>query len=543
MKKSLHVRCLIALLLMASLLISACGSNGTAASMRLVRTEGMVEVSDEEGAGIALEENLRLYNGYNVGTLDASYAWINLDNVKLTKMDRNSEVRVEKEGKNLRLEVKSGSLFFHVTEPLAEDETMSIHISNMAVGIRGTCGWVEAPDGEHMDLYLLEGKVECSIGEKTIAVKAGEKAAMAVDGEITVTPFTAEEIPAYVVKEIQEDEELIHAIFEDSGIDVLGNPLIAYADVLAEIKGEILYTEMLDFEADGSLELLVVYLPEEPEGNGKYNIHADIWREEPEGASKVGSERYSVYDFDRAFISLVESDNRLFLRFCGTDIREQDGISYRSGAETYFGSLAQKDGKRSDWKKVEWLQYHQGSPMECAISTYGEDGYASSFRWGHTADDYEAVREKYHEVKILVYCPDGEELIVTPDPSETGEPDGLELIAPYVGTYTDERNGYANYQFIVKEDGSVNMQDMSGYPPPDWLKGSGNAPESIYQRVDGTILVTIQGKESYLICPAGRRPSLSPDSDYSGLSGDPERVTIMYIVPGEEILWPQLFHN
>ena len=166
MKKSQHVRCLIALLLMASLLVSACGANGTAASMRLVRTEGMVEVADEEGAGIALEENLRLYSGYNVGTLDASYAWINLDNVKLTKMDRNSEVRVEKEGKNLKLEVKSGSLFFYVTEPLAEDETMSIHISDMAVGIRGTCGWVDA---EKKQAALLEGKIRCEAdGERAI---------------------------------------------------------------------------------------------------------------------------------------------------------------------------------------------------------------------------------------------------------------------------------------------------------------------------------------------------------------------------------------
>ena len=39
-----------------------------------------------------------------------SYARINLDDVKLAKLDQNSEITIRKEGKALDIEVKSGSL-------------------------------------------------------------------------------------------------------------------------------------------------------------------------------------------------------------------------------------------------------------------------------------------------------------------------------------------------------------------------------------------------------------------------------------------------
>ena len=99
----------------------------------------------------------------------ASFAWINLDDVKLAKLDETSEIAIQKEDKHLELEVKSGSLFFNVTQPLEDDETMNI----LVVGIRGTCGWVEVPDASHMNVYLLESKVECTAGG-TATISAGE---------------------------------------------------------------------------------------------------------------------------------------------------------------------------------------------------------------------------------------------------------------------------------------------------------------------------------------------------------------------------------
>ena len=62
--------------------------------------------------------------------------------MKLAKLDQDSEIAITKEGKEMEIEVKSGSLFFNATEPLADDKSMNIRTSTMIVGIRGTCGWV-----------------------------------------------------------------------------------------------------------------------------------------------------------------------------------------------------------------------------------------------------------------------------------------------------------------------------------------------------------------------------------------------------------------
>ena len=93
------------------------GKETTATTMHLKRTEGTVTVSDGAGKDVPLLENLGLYSGYGVKTRPESYAWINLDDVKLTKMDQESEITVQKEGKALDIEVNSGSLFFNVTQP------------------------------------------------------------------------------------------------------------------------------------------------------------------------------------------------------------------------------------------------------------------------------------------------------------------------------------------------------------------------------------------------------------------------------------------
>ena len=197
----------IALLLGAALLLSACGSDASASAMRLMRSQGQVDVSDDAGAEVELLENLTLYSGYEVDTRQESFAWINLDNVKLTKMDQESVIIIQKDGKKLEIEVKSGSLFFHVTEPLEDDETMDIRTSNMTVGIRGTCGWV-AEDA----VALLEGTVAVTAGEQTVTVSAGEMAVMSPDGTLEVKKLSAKDIPAFVQEEIADSEELAEAV-------------------------------------------------------------------------------------------------------------------------------------------------------------------------------------------------------------------------------------------------------------------------------------------------------------------------------------------
>ena len=220
-----------ALVLMACLMLSACGQKETAASMHLIKSEGMVGVADGKGNEVELIERLGLYNGYQVGTQRESYAWINLDKAKVAKLDESSEIEVEKEGKALTAHVKSGNLFFHVAEPLADEESFEIRSSTMIVGIRGTCGWVETVDDEHMFVYILEGTVEGSIAipeqdeEERESVSAGERAVLSIqDGmaEIHVEKFGVSDIPAFVLEELLADEALCQKILEASGLDVRG---------------------------------------------------------------------------------------------------------------------------------------------------------------------------------------------------------------------------------------------------------------------------------------------------------------------------------
>lgn len=228
----------LALSLALLLSLAACGSEAKATPMRLKRTEGTVAVFDNNGKNVPLLADLGLYSGYELDTRSESYAWINLDGVKLVKMDQDSEIEIQKDGGDLEIEVKSGSLFFYVAEPLDSDETMSIRASTMLVGIRGTCGWAAlSEDGEQLSVCLLEGRVRCEADGEKETVRAGEMAVMTEDGEITVTEFTARDIPDFVMEEIEDDDDLIDAILEDSGIDILNpeDPAIAhYRTILAQ---------------------------------------------------------------------------------------------------------------------------------------------------------------------------------------------------------------------------------------------------------------------------------------------------------------------
>ncbi|MCI8390875.1 MAG: hypothetical protein HFI35_09395 [Roseburia sp.] len=195
----------------ALLFLAACGNGAKATTMKLAGTQGTVDVADAKEDVVALIENLPLYSGYQVGTQADSYAWINLDDTKLTKLDMDSAVHIQKSGSDLELIVDRGNLFFHITEPLS-DETLSIRTSTMVVGIRGTMGRGDATDPGRMRIFLLEGTVEVSAeggndtkdAAQTATVTAGQMAEVSLSGgktEITVNGFQKTEIPAFVMEE------------------------------------------------------------------------------------------------------------------------------------------------------------------------------------------------------------------------------------------------------------------------------------------------------------------------------------------------------
>lgn len=213
------------------MLCTACGDSAKASAMRLMRTKGSVGIQNGEGERLSLEEDMRLYSGYCLSTRRRSFAWINLDSVKLTKMDASSEIEIRKSGKDLEIIVNKGRLYFNVTRPLDKDEDLDIRTSTMSVGIRGTCGWVEADEEEGAKVYILEGAVECFAtgpdGGQTdsVAVSAGQAAKLSPSAaKIQVEPFQEKDVLPFVLEELAGDEALREKIREDSGLDIKDLP-------------------------------------------------------------------------------------------------------------------------------------------------------------------------------------------------------------------------------------------------------------------------------------------------------------------------------
>jgi hypothetical protein len=292
----------ISFLLALALLLTSCGggsgaaATATAATMHLRRTEGTVSVADGEGKSVKPTKDLGLFSGYGVDTQAESYAWIDLDEVKLTKLDQNSEVEIQKEDKRLTIEVKSGSLFFNVTEPLAEDESLEIRCSTMVVGIRGTCGWVTDKTAA-----LLEGVVTVTAGEQEVTISAGEMAVMTAEGALEVKPLSADSIPDFVREEQEEDSALVEEEVKadsDSGIDVL-----ASVDPLYR-RDMYTYSRMLHYNADGVLTNETEYFPDEQGRIGREVSHAS----NPNTGMEVTLETIYIYN-DEGTLQTRESDN------------------------------------------------------------------------------------------------------------------------------------------------------------------------------------------------------------------------------------------
>lgn len=195
----------------------------TASTMRLEKAEGSVAVADGDGKEQELREKMLLFSGYGIETRGDSFSWFNLDDTKLAKMDENTKASIVKEDKNLKLLVDSGCLYFNITEPLEEDETFEIKTSTMTVGIRGTCGWVDADMNR---VYILRGAVSCASETEALETEITDfmYAECETDGAIRPDSFDVTEIPEFVWDEMDVElfEELglspdREDLFEESG--------------------------------------------------------------------------------------------------------------------------------------------------------------------------------------------------------------------------------------------------------------------------------------------------------------------------------------
>ena len=237
-KSFLPLALVLAILLTAALPAMGAETVSDAAStIQLMKTEGSVSVTNGSGRALSVFEDMRLYNGYHAKTAEKSYAWASLDSSKLIKLDEVSEAEVRKAGKKLEVLLNSGNLYFDVSEPLDQEESLNIRTSTMIVGIRGTCGWVKMLNAWHAQVYLLEGRVECSVtdpatGEsRTTVLQGGEMAEFVVypqgqTGErcdIIRQSYAEEHIDGFVLVELVKDRTLCEKIHADSSLDVLGH--------------------------------------------------------------------------------------------------------------------------------------------------------------------------------------------------------------------------------------------------------------------------------------------------------------------------------
>ncbi len=247
MKKIISIL-LTMLLIWCPTLTAAAAETATAATLRLEKTEGTVKVANAAGKSVKLSDGMRLYSGYTISTQKNSYAYISLDSNKAVKLDASSKCQVQKSGNKLELRVISGKLFFNVSAPVKNNESLNIRTSTMVTGVRGTSGVVEKISPVVSKLYLIEGTVtvtstEPATGQMRQAVITGGQTATATlngDSEtgrqmsLTVGAVKEEQIPGFVAVEVEKDPALQRRIKEKSPLSI---PKII-GDAAGRLKGE-----------------------------------------------------------------------------------------------------------------------------------------------------------------------------------------------------------------------------------------------------------------------------------------------------------------
>ena len=308
----------------------------------------------------------------------------------------------------------------------------------------------------------------------------------------------------------------------------------------------LLYSEVLDFEADGNPELLVLSMDDFAKATpGSFLM--SIYRYESHGMCCLMNSYVTLVA--GGGLSLVESGGRLYLETYGCIREEAQELVNYSDNRTYYGSVAQKDGVgqfcddapspgKSDWGAVDMLRrdwseghatYFMQSHDERGL-TNGGAGYDAA-----TREEYQAAQDGYTAGAVLAYSPDGTSIVIKPEdvperpepgpeesqptqpdpvdpgPAESQQPEEPALsLAQYAGTYQ------AYGDFVGAYGGGLPLPDLTvggdgvftgggtgyGYQ----YESTGAVPASIEQNADGTIVVRFSEHEYYTIFPTGQVP-------------------------------------
>lgn len=380
------------MLLAAALVLNLAGCGGAqneASSVRLARHEGELAIQDGQQKELAPAADMALYSGYRLATGPAGYGWLALDESRLAKLDESSKLALQKEGRALTLELESGSLFFNIEKPLAQDESLTIRSSEMTVGIRGTCGWVGA-GLKVLYLYLLKGEVEVSLpaADGSVlreTVTAGQCAILREDdGSIEVSGFYEDEIPAFVLEEVEGPlldearESLIPEGPDDSGGQGENGPAPAenppWADELlaglAEDGVRVAGSRWVDFAGDGNPMLLVSLQREGAAGDAiscTFEVYASGGAFESYNGEPwlVGSDSFGVEPGWP--VQLAQRDGQCYL-FSSITGGSQGERNYSISGLVWDEALHQQV-----WRAVDWIVVSDQGGYN-AVAAHDPDG-------------------------------------------------------------------------------------------------------------------------------------------------------------------------
>ena len=323
----------------------------------------------------------------------------------------------------------------------------------------------------------------------------------------------------------------------------------------------LLYSEVLDFEADGNPELLILSIDDfAKETPGSFLM--SIYRYESHGMCCLMN--YYITLGAGGGLSLVESGGRLYLERYGCIREESQGVVGYMDNRAYYGSAAQKDGVgrfcddapnpgEYDWDAVDalrrdWSEGHAAyfiQPHDERGLTNGSSGYDTA-----TREEYQAAQDRYTTRAVLAYSPDGTSIVIKPEdvperpeppepgpeesqpaqsdpvdlgPAESQQPEEpASLLAAYAGNYTpyptyDDYSG--GRSITLNADGVV----IGG-------ETDGQTPTSIVQNSDGSITIWFSSSDRYTLFPVGC--SGTP----AGTGYDSARVNLEYLYIGGGVM-------
>ncbi len=501
---------------------SSAGST-TATVMKIAGFDGKVSITTEKGKDVNVSDGTKLLSGYTVKTGVASYCYISLDDAKALKLDQNTKVKIEKSGKKIEINVKSGQLFFDVDKKLSGSESMNIKTSNLTTGVRGTSGTIRVVLEKVLEAIQRAGSQKSQLANVLMPktsmqlfsgftdVKTGMGNAMPTGlsaGQQLAVNKAAETTGAgqtLVKGDLVVDNFGARAIIENAAIKQGTSVAEALTSSVAQILEKVGETVLDTLNVSDSAKQQVTEMASDPQALDK----AIAEQEQQETAkteetlqaisdakADAGSGNASSVASEQVFEKVEVSQNATI---------DAGKVSFEGGSVTVEGTAAQTSGSHSSGSSSA---SENGIPESGYLTGYtgAFDYFSQGPKRVFTEDPY----VKFSESDIFVFKTveeytsfaavladakaNYEEVKVSLAEAGEPEPDYYRLVVEQYLLYNNEfRNNYCN-----EHDISDNRQDISEVM---YVADSGDYPyyaighTAPYEEKTGTLHVRISRKE------------------------------------------------